>query len=169
MYAEVNSTTPHDDSVAVVHHNVSTMSMNAGGRLRLMLLARHSHPSTDASGHLDASLQGNPLYLATFSTLPVPSGWLNDFGQPNVSVHFPFRIPVLNVLSDHPMEITRLTWVQGVEACLLTHQPILADRVNNSRSASTLMLPPWLMPRPCRYDADFYDCCSGVLRSNGQF
>lgn len=67
MYAEVNSTTPHDDSVAVVHHNVSTMSMNA-----------------DASGHLDASLQGNPLYLATFSTLPVPSGWLNDFGQPNV-------------------------------------------------------------------------------------
>lgn len=68
MYAEVNSTPPHDESVAVVHHNVSTTSMNA-----------------DASGHLDASLhQGNPLYLATFSTLPVASGWLNDFVQPNV-------------------------------------------------------------------------------------
>ncbi|KAG2047422.1 hypothetical protein BDR06DRAFT_90365 [Suillus hirtellus] len=44
VYAEVNPTAPHDDSVAVVHHNTSTTSMNAGARLRLILLARHSHP-----------------------------------------------------------------------------------------------------------------------------
>ncbi|KAG2042945.1 hypothetical protein BDR03DRAFT_1005855 [Suillus americanus] len=76
VYAEVNSTTLHDDSVAVVHLNTFTTSMNA-----------------EASGHLDASLQqGNPLYLDTFGT-----GWLDEYGQPNVLVHFPFRLPVLNV------------------------------------------------------------------------
>lgn len=63
VYAEVNSTTLHDDSVAVVHHNTFTTSTNA-----------------EASGHLDASLQqGNPLYLDTFGT-----GWLDEYGQPNV-------------------------------------------------------------------------------------
>ncbi|KAG1907296.1 uncharacterized protein F5891DRAFT_975027 [Suillus fuscotomentosus] len=84
VYAEVNPTAPHDDSVAVVHHNASTTSMNAGAAKTYTSCAALT-PSTDASGHLDASLhQGNPLYLATFSTLPVPPGWLNDFVQPNV-------------------------------------------------------------------------------------
>ncbi|KAG1820280.1 uncharacterized protein BJ212DRAFT_1016075 [Suillus subaureus] len=78
VYAEVNSTAPHDDSVAVVHHNTFTMSTNAGTRVRLMFLARHLHPSTEASGHLNASLQqGNPLYLD-------PANWLDGYGQPNV-------------------------------------------------------------------------------------
>lgn len=64
VYAEVNPTAPHDDSVAVVHHNASTVPTNA-----------------DASGHLDASLQqGNLLYLDTFNT----GGWFDEYGQPNV-------------------------------------------------------------------------------------
>ncbi|KAG2348799.1 hypothetical protein BDR05DRAFT_1055750 [Suillus weaverae] len=68
VYAEVNPTTPHDDSVAVVHLNTSTTSMNA-----------------DASGHLGPSLQqGNLLYLDTFGALPATSGWLNEYGQPDV-------------------------------------------------------------------------------------
>jgi hypothetical protein len=93
VYAEVNPTAAHDDSVAVVHHNISTTSTNAGARIRLVLLLRHSHPSVDASGHLDTSLQqGNALYLDTFGT-----GWVDEFGQPIVLVHFPFRLPVLTV------------------------------------------------------------------------
>lgn len=69
VYGEANSTAPHDDSVAVVHHNTSTMSTNAV-----------------ASGHLDASLQqGNHLYLDTFGgALSATSGWSNGYGQPNV-------------------------------------------------------------------------------------
>lgn len=69
MYGEVNPAAPHDDFVAVVHHNTSTTSMNAV-----------------ASGHLDASLQqGNHLYLDTFGgALPATSGWSNEYGQPNV-------------------------------------------------------------------------------------
>lgn len=69
VYAEVNSIAPHDDSVAVVHHNTSTTSMNA-----------------DASGHLDASLQqGSHSYLDTFGgALPATSSWSNEYGQPNV-------------------------------------------------------------------------------------
>ncbi|KAG2152143.1 hypothetical protein BD769DRAFT_1658569 [Suillus cothurnatus] len=64
VYAEVNPTAAHDDSVAVVHHNISTTSTNA-----------------DASGHLDTSLQqGNALYLDTFGT-----GWVDEFGQPIVN------------------------------------------------------------------------------------
>lgn len=116
MYAEVNATAPHDDSVAVVHLNTSTTSTNAGARVRLVLLTRHLHTSTVASGHLDASLQqGNHLYLDTFGgTLPATSGWSNEYGQPNVLVHFPFRLPVLNVLADRLMEATRLTWAHGV-------------------------------------------------------
>lgn len=92
------------------------MSTNAGARVRLVLLGRHSHTSTVASGHLDASLQqGNHLYLDTFGgALPATSGWSNGYGQPNVLVHFPFCLPVLNVLADRPMEATRLTWVHGV-------------------------------------------------------
>ncbi|KAG2135923.1 uncharacterized protein EDB93DRAFT_1107034 [Suillus bovinus] len=66
VYAEVTSTPAHDDSVAVVHHNVSTTSMNAAD-----------------SGHLDASLgQGNLLYLDTYGNFAVTPDWLNGYGYP---------------------------------------------------------------------------------------
>ncbi|KAG2146737.1 hypothetical protein DEU56DRAFT_909777 [Suillus clintonianus] len=67
VYAEVNPAAPHDDSVAVVHHNASTTSMSAD------------------SGHLDASLQqGDPSYLDPFGgTLQVTPDWYG-LNQPNV-------------------------------------------------------------------------------------